>query len=255
MLHGILLRRRELLRELGLAGVGGLVAGTGLLGGTRPAAAQEEEPDPSGRTVDKITEEELALPEPSGNSSFSVERSIASRRSRRKYEEGHLTIGQLGQLLWAAQGITGELRQGSWSKKLRAAPSAGALYPMELWAVLPAGVYRYRPEEHAITRALSGSRAEALRRASLDQDMITGASVNFLITAVYERCSLKYGKRATRYCMMEAGCIAENLHLQAESLNLSTVVIGAFQDEKVREALSLESSYRPMIVMPVGLRQ
>jgi SagB-type dehydrogenase family enzyme len=72
---------------------------------------------------------------------------------------------------------------------------------------------------------------------------------------VYERCSIKYGKRAVRYCHIEAGCIAENIHLQAESLNLSTVIIGAFYDQQVQQALGLEKSYRPLIVMPTGLRR
>ncbi len=83
--------------------------------------------------------------------------------------------------------------------------------------------------------------------------MVTAASVNLVITATYETCAAKYKERAERYCIVESGCIAENIHLQCESLKLATVLIGAFTDSDVSACLSLPSECRPLLVMPVGL--
>jgi SagB-type dehydrogenase family enzyme len=207
----------------------------------------QQEKFQAGKGVDKIKGKEFILPKPAKKGKLSLEEAILKRRSRRNFAPTPIKIGDLSQLLWAAQGITDKARG------FRAAPSAGALYPMEIFAVLPKGVYRYNPKKHLLELVKKGDQRKSLSEASLDQSWVEDASVNIVITAIYERCSIKYGKRARRYCMIEAGCIAENIYLQAESLGLGTVIIGAFKDVEVQEVLGLKRNRRPIIIMPVGI--
>lgn len=200
-------------------------------------------------TVDKIKDEEFVLPKPDKKGKMSLEEAISNRRSRRNFDKSHITIKALSQILWSAQGITDE------NKKLRSAPSAGALHPMEIFAVLPQGVYRYKSEKHSLERIIEGDKRKDICEASLNQKFVLDASVNIVITAVYERSSIKYKDRAERYCIIESGAIAENIHLQVETLELGTVIIGAFEDKDVQKAIGLKKSEQPMIVMPIGARK
>jgi SagB-type dehydrogenase family enzyme len=199
----------------------------------------------------------VSLPTPSRESDVSVEEAIANRRSRREYGPGTIERGELGQLLWAAQGVTAPARG------FRAAPSAGALYPLEVYVVvgtpgvegLEAGVYHYRPERHDLTRGRTGEFQSALRAAALDQEVVEAAAVDVVVCAVDERTTGKYGERGSRrYVPMEAGHVGENVYLQAESLGLSTVSIGAFRDERVREIVAAPDDQRPLYILPVGRR-
>jgi SagB-type dehydrogenase family enzyme len=193
----------------------------------------------------------IELPSPRVSGGISVAEALAQRRSIRSYSDAPLRLGELGQLLWAAQGITH--RQG-----LRTAPSAGALYPLELYVVvgsvegLGAGVYHYRPEGHLLTKVADGDRRKPLAGAALHQSWIREASVVIVLTAVFERTRRKYGPRAERYAHMEVGHAGQNLFLQAEALGLATVVVGAFDDEVVTAVLGLPAQARPMSLMPVG---
>lgn len=244
----VCLGRRNFINMLGLGTLASLTTIWGLWpAGGKTLVYGEKQEEKNGLTVDKITEKVVKLPEPESNRLFSVEKAIGRRRSRREFKNVHITIKALGQLLWAAQGIT-DKRRG-----FRAAPSAGALYPMETFVVLPTGVYLYEPKSHLIRRTTEGDKSEQLFRVSLDQDAIKDASINLVITAVYERSSIKYGPRATRYCMIEAGNISENIYLQAESLGLGVTMMGAFHDDQIRTVLGLRQAYRPLLVMPVGV--
>jgi SagB-type dehydrogenase family enzyme len=198
----------------------------------------------------------VSLPTPRAESDVSVEEAIADRRSRREYGDNPLELRELGQLCWAAQGETD--RRGH-----RAAPSAGALYPLELYVVvgtpgvvdLDPGVYRYRPASHDLTRERSGDLQSELRDAAVDQDHVGAAAVDVVVTAVDERTTGKYGERGSaRYVPMEAGHAGENLYLQAESLGLSTVAVGAFDDGRVRDIVGAPGTHRPLYVFPVGAR-
>lgn len=204
------------------------------------------------------TAEAVPLPPPSGESDVSVEEAIANRRSRREYGEGPLSRRDLGQLLWAAQGMTTRTGDG------RAAPSAGALYPLEVYVVvgtpgvedLESGVYRYRPENHELVRGKTDSVQSELRAAAVDQEHVEEAAIDIVVCAVDERTTQKYGERGSeRYVPMEAGHAGENLYLQAESLELSTVAIGAFSDDRVREIVDAPANQRPLYIFPVGERQ
>jgi len=177
---------------------------------------------------------------------MALELCIAQRRSVRSFTDQALTWEQIGQLLWAAQGIT-ELQRG-----LRAAPSAGALYPLELYVVTPEGIYHYLPAEHAVAPLAQGDRRAALGEACLGQLWVAQAPVSFVITAVYARTAAKYGERARRYADMEAGGAMENLLLQAVALGLGGVAVGAFRDPAVSEIMGIDATETPLLVVPVG---
>jgi len=171
--------------------------------------------------------------------------------SVRGFKEAPLELGEVSQLLWAAQGIT---RRGRY----RTCPSAGALYPLELSLVvagvngLATGIYRYRPENHAISQHSEIDPRRELCAAALEQAMIAHAPATIVISAIYRRTTVKYGERGMRYVFMEAGHAAQNIHLQAVALQLGTVVVGAFRDDKVKSVLGLEAEEDPICLMPVG---
>ena len=197
----------------------------------------------------------VPLPTPDETSDVSVEEAIANRRSRREYGESALTRDELGQLLWAAQGVT-ERTSG-----FRAAPSAGALYPLEMYVIvgtpgvtdLETGLYRYRPANHELIRDELGNVQSELRVAALDQEDVEKAAVDIVMCAVDEQTTQQYGDRGrTRYVPMEAGHAGENLYLQAEALDLATVSIGAFEDDRVRDTVGIPTDQRPLYIFPVG---
>ncbi|MEA3487850.1 MAG: SagB/ThcOx family dehydrogenase [Euryarchaeota archaeon] len=195
--------------------------------------------------------ERLKLPAPNYRSNTSVEEALTKRRSVRFYSGEGLSINEVSQLLWAAQGITGTGRT---------APSAGALYPLELYLVvgdvegLDNGVYQYRPVAHELEKRVTGDAQMELSKAAVgqNQEHVRDAAVVLVFTAVYERTTGKYGERGFRYVHMEAGHAAQNVYLQAESLELGTVVIGAFSDAKVKELVNAEEQEEPLYIMPVG---
>jgi len=193
----------------------------------------------------------VRLPPPRFEGSVSVEQTLLARRSVRTFSRDPLTVDDLTQLLWAAQGIT-------HSQGYRTAPSAGALYPLELYVVvghmvgLPAGLYRYLGREHALhAKSARDLRAE-MAAAAYGQRPVERAPASFLFTAVYERMTAKYGPRGVRYVDMEAGHSAQNLCLQAVALDLKSVVIGAFQDEAIRQVAMLPADEAPLYLVPVG---
>ncbi|WP_431067772.1 SagB/ThcOx family dehydrogenase [Methylotuvimicrobium sp.] len=191
-------------------------------------------------------DETIHLPQAKVAGSMSLEQSIAARRSIRAFAAKTLSIEQIGQLLWAAQGITDT--KGS----LRAAPSAGALYPLETYVVLPAGIYRYDPRNHELKRTVESDRRLELQKASLDQDAFGSAPAVFVFTAVFERTAIKYRERANLYVPIEVGHAAQNLLLQATAQGLAGVPIGAFNDKRVAEALKLPKDQRPLYLLPLG---
>ncbi len=191
----------------------------------------------------------IRLPDPITKGEISLEEALLHRRSIREYTRDSLTIKEISQLLWAAQGITHK----GWA---RTAPSAGATYPLEIYIVvnrvtnMQPGIYHYVPNSHILELHKSGDYAGQLRKAALDQDMIEKSAINIIITAVFERTTNRYGKRGNRYVHMEVGHVGENIYLQAFTLNLGTVSIGAFNDQRVQSLLDIKES--PLYIMPVG---
>lgn len=193
----------------------------------------------------------IKLPQPRTGNGASLEQVLSQRRSVRAYGAAPLTLAEIAQLLWSAQGISG--RDG-----LRTAPSAGALYPLEIYLVagnvddLQAGVWHYLPDNHRLEHLANTDIRTPLAHAALDQAWIREAAAVVVFAAVFERTSRKYGKRGMRYVHIEAGHAAENLFLQAVALDLSTVIVGAFRDDAIRNLLGLPEDHAPLILMPVG---
>jgi len=197
----------------------------------------------------------VKLPAPALKSAVSVEEAIQRRRSRRQFTSEPLSLAQIGQVLWSAQGITGA------GGRKRAAPSAGATYPMELFVAvgpgtvqgLEAGVYHYLPEGHNLEKVLDGDIRSHVAAAALGQEVLADAPADILMAAVYERTARRYGReRSFRYVAMEAGHIGQNIYLQCESLGLGTVAVGAFRDDEVATVFRLGDGLAPLYLMPVG---
>jgi SagB-type dehydrogenase family enzyme len=205
------------------------------------------------KTMPEYEQEIIKLPAPKYNSSTSIEEALLKRRSVRDFKDKPVTLSEISQLIWAAQGSTD---QGV----LRTAPSAGALYPLELFVVagnvsgLPAGIYKYSPKSHALLSIVKGDRRIDLCNAALGQSSVKRAAAVVVLSGVYERTTTKYGERGIRYVHMEAGHAAQNVYLQAVPLGLGTVVIGAFCDEEVKRILKMADREKPLYIMPVGRR-
>jgi SagB-type dehydrogenase family enzyme len=187
----------------------------------------------------------VSLPEPDLQGSMPLEQAISGRRSRRSFSRDALSLEQIGQLLWSAEGITSP-------EGLRAAPSAGAMYPLEVYLACAQGLFRYVPHDHALMKKSGDDPRAALASAALGQDFITQAAVCVIFTAVYERTTGRYKERGRRYVHMDAGYAAENVHLQAEALGLGSVSVGAFDDDAVARLLGLPRGEEPLLIIPVG---
>ncbi len=191
--------------------------------------------------------QKMELPEPKLQGEVSLEETIEKRRSIRKFSPDALTAEEIGQIMWSAQGIT-ERGRG-----FRAAPSAGATYPLELYLVTEEGVYNYIPGEHILQPVKPGDARPSLARAALGQSFVAEAPASIVVTAVYARTAGRYGAdRGRRYVHMETGHAAQNIHLQAAALGLGSVPVGAFGDDEVSAALSLPEDHEPLYIIPVG---
>ncbi|TKJ29764.1 MAG: nitroreductase [Chloroflexi bacterium B3_Chlor] len=232
------LTRRQFLQSAAVHATG--LAATGLLVGC--ATSESAGPPPHVQTA---PEGETALPEPRLESEMSLEEAIARRRSVREFTDEPLSFDEISQLLWAAQGITDP-------RGLRSAPSAGALYPLELYVATAEGAYHYLPRGHALQVVWEEDRRPDLWEAGLKQSALQEAPAILVVTAVYQRAETKYGERAERYVKLEAGHAAQNILLQAVALELGAVPIGAFYDDQVQDALSLPADHRPLYLIPVG---
>lgn len=211
-----------------------------MTGSMRPGPAPET---PAAQAA--CTGQWRSLPAPRQTGPVSLEQSLARRRSVREFAPRPLPDDILAQLLWAAQGQTSP--QG-----LRTAPSAGALYPLELYAATERGLLHYDPRRHCVRTVNPRDLRSALQRAALAQAAVGEAAVVFVVAAVDQRTAVKYGPRAERYVNLEAGHAAQNLLLQATALELGAVPIGAFQDADVSAVLGLSPAERPVYLLAVG---
>lgn len=185
------------------------------------------------------------LPPPAVKGNMSVEEALSTRRSVREYSSTDLSDNDLSQILWAAQGITG-------SQGFRTAPSAGALYPIEVYVVNATGVYHYIPLNYGLEKIKEGNVKGDLMQAALNQNAVGKAPLNLVIAGVYERTVVKYGDRGERYVCLEAGHVAQNVLLQCTALHLGAAPIGAFDDAKVQDALGISRDTRPLYIIPIG---
>jgi SagB-type dehydrogenase family enzyme len=194
--------------------------------------------------------EAMKLPEANRDGKVSLEKAILERRSVREFRDAPLALAELAQLLWAAQGTTSP-------SGYRTVPSAGALYPLEIFVLagkvdgLSPGVYRYGPKNHDLTRTGEGDRRADLCASALNQAPIRRAPAVLVISAFFERTTSKYGERGIRYVHMESGNASQNISLEAVSLGLGTVVIGAFNDKAVKNVVGIGAG-EPLLIMPIG---
>jgi SagB-type dehydrogenase family enzyme len=200
----------------------------------------------------KVFQVTVSLPEPAKKSALSLEEALWERQSVRRYRDKPLKLSDISQLLWAGQGVT---RDGFY----RTAPSAGALYPIELYLIagnvegLRDGIYRYDPRKHLLIGVREGDHRRDLCAAALGQDPIRNAAAVIVIGAVYARTTGKYRERGVRYVHIEVGHVAQNISLQAVSLGIGTVDIGAFHDDEVKLIIGMTSE-EPLCIMPLGVR-
>ena len=193
----------------------------------------------------------IALPQPEREGHVPLENVLGSRRSVREFEGHAMPLGELGQVLWAAQGIC-------FPSGLRTAPSAGALYPLELYAIvagsgeLEAGIYRYLPDGHSLElRAEGDFRAEFAAAAHM-QEWIAQGSLILVVAAAHGRTAAKYGERSRRYVAIEAGHAVQNICLQAVALGLGATEVGAFRDDTVAHLVRLPADQETVTTVVVG---
>ena len=195
--------------------------------------------------------ERVRLPAPVLDGAVSLEQALSMRRSVRDFRDEPLTLGEVGQMVWAAQGMTREGRS-------RTAPSAGATYPLEVYAVagnvdgLDDGVFLYDPKEHDLLLVTPGDRRKELKGAALNQAVVADGAVVIVVAARFERTTARYGQRGIRYVHMEEGHAGQNIYLTAAALGLGTVAVGAFHDDDVAKVLGLDEGVAPLCLYPVG---
>ncbi len=205
---------------------------------------------PGGQGADAVK-----LPRPSHEGAVSVAEALKARRTVRRFAARALALAQVGQLLWAADGV-------SDPRGLRTAASAGATYPLELYLVvgergvtgLTAGVYRYLVAEHALGPTVKGDLRAQVARAALNQSWMAEAPVMVVIAGEYRRCTNRYGERGVMYTHMESGHVGQNIFLMAEALGLGAGIVGAFEDRGLSQALQFPQGQVPLLVMPVGYK-
>jgi SagB-type dehydrogenase family enzyme len=222
-------------------------AGCGEDSGESPPPEQQEVASSSGALIN--------LPEPRRQGDISVEEALDRRESLRSYGETTLSLSEIGQLLWSAAGLGMDAVSGA----TRTSPSAGGIYPIELYLVngetegLEAGIYLYDAPSHSLASVSSGDVREKLADAALSQGFISQAPVSIVMVADYGRSTGRYGDRGERYAHMDAACASENVALQAEAMGLGTVVVGAFSDDAVAGIINTDGI--PLIIMPIGVSQ
>jgi len=189
----------------------------------------------------------ITLPPVDSKGATFLEEVLRKRESWRRFSPEPLTNEEVARMMWAAQGVT-----RTWGG--RTAPSAGALFPLEIYVVLEWGVHHYLPRNHQLLRLSGEDVREALCSAALSQAFIRDAPATVVITVVFERVTVKYGSRGERYAMIEAGHAAQNILLQATSMGLGSVPVGAFHDELVRQVLDLPDDHRPVYLVTAGHR-
>ena len=202
------------------------------------------------------TAAEISLPKPSFKGTVTVEEALKARRTHRSFISRGLTLKQFSQVLWGAYGVSAR----EYGYSLKTAPSAGALYPLDLYAIvgdggvenLTPGVYHFRPENHTLMLLKEGDLRTQVARGSLRQMWMAEAPFMLAITGECARSSKKYGRRGVTYTHIEAGHVDQNIILQAEAIGLKAGIVGAFDNKRVSKTMEIPSSRDPLLIMPVG---
>ncbi|MHA2430836.1 MAG: SagB/ThcOx family dehydrogenase [Promethearchaeota archaeon] len=186
----------------------------------------------------------ILLPKPELEGGKSIEECIFERESVRNFKDKSIEIEKVSQILWSAQGKRGYKRT---------VPSAGATYPLEFYLILKdRGYFHYNFEKHHLEVITEEDLSRKLARACWDQNFIAEAYLNIIICAKFSRTTQRYGQRGVRYVFIEVGHCAQNVHLEAVSLGLGSVPIGAFEDKRVKGVLNLSKDIEPLYIIPIG---
>ncbi len=214
---------------------------------------QEEAPAEESPVAEES--EPIALNSPRYEGTVSVEEAIYRRVSTRRFSSQSLQKDQVGQLLWSAIGTTVQGVTGA----TRAYPSAGGINPLGAYVVIgdvegiSSGIYKYNCEDHTLHLIVEGDVRQQLMEASYNQRMVGQAPASIIITGNLQRVEDRYGEgRGPRYLAMDVGAAGQNIHLQAEALNLGTVIVGAFHDNQIRDIVTLDEREAPLYIMPIG---
>jgi len=195
-----------------------------------------------------------ALPRPDTLGTVTLERAVARRRSIREYQPGALTLAEVAQLMWVAQGITGR------DDRHRAVPSARAVHPLEVRLEarrvdgLAPGLYRYLPNEHALALVAPGDHKPAVMTAA-GQPCIDAAAAVLCVAGDGALAASKFGANAERWLGMEAGFVVQNVYLECTALGLGTVMVGGYDEPKANAAFRLAPGWKTLGLMPIGHRK
>ena len=205
-----------------------------------------------------MAQDEIRLPKPKFTGKVPLETAILKKKSVRGFAGSAISMEDLSQLLWSANGnLPADAISGATTKVF---PSAGGIYPLEIFAVtgaetvagLPAGVFQYKPETNSILMINPGDHRSMLGRAALGQMWIASAPVIIVVGANFNRMTARYGNRGLNYVFMESGASTQNIYLQAEALGLKVGSVGAFQDSQVTAVLKAPADVNPLMLIPVG---
>jgi SagB-type dehydrogenase family enzyme len=203
----------------------------------------------------------ISLPKPKPKSGPGFEHTVVSRRSIRRFTGESLELAELARLLFLGCGLTGQLELAGETapQPVRAAPSAGAVFPIEIYLVvssvkgLDAGIYHYSVDRHALEFLREGTFGEILASAASDPATFTPAAVTFVLAGMFGRSHFKYGERAYRFTLLEAGHICQNLLLAVTELDLGAAPVGGFIDEEVNALIDLDGVDEAVLyLVPVG---
>ncbi len=189
------------------------------------------------------------LPQPVLEGNMSLEEVLFKRRSVRKFQQYDLSKQQISQLLWAGYGVTDK------HNMFKTTPSAGATYPLEIYYLDKTGIFHYIPEDNSAVTIKEGDLRKELVKSAFQQEFISEASINIIICALYERTTLFYGERGYKYVLIEVGHCAQNICLQAVSLGLDSVCVGAFDENEVKKLLMLEGDLEPVYIVSIGKKK
>ena len=195
-------------------------------------------------SIGQMPRDVVKLPAARTTGGMPLDQALVSRRSVHDFASASLTWGEIGQLLWSAQGITHD-------DDKRTAPSAGATYPLELYVATVDGPFQYRPNGHNVARVTARDVRKDVQRAAGEQDALNAPAV-FVFAAVPARTAARHGDRAMRYLQIEIGHAGQNLLLEAVALGLGAVPVGAFSDADLQRVLGLPADRVVLYLVPVG---
>ncbi len=204
------------------------------------------------KKYDKAQKVELPKPSFAG---LSVEKAIQKRKSVRSFMESPMNLEQLARILLSANGITQQ--RGGIAR--RATPSGGALYPLDLYVIatnvdeLTNGLYHFQVSDSSLELVKEGDFSIQIFEAANEQRAVGASPITIILTARFGRITQKYADRGYRYAYIEAGAACQNIYLQATSLDMGTVAVGAFNDDSLNELLGIDGLHEAaLLIMPVG---